>query len=79
MVPRLLFLQPRVEPEQVVVLRDDVPAQVSSETTRLAAASVFLGVDFLDSIWEEYRFSITEVVADNASGGGFFAGKAAAE
>ena len=57
------------------MLRDDVPAQVSSETTRLAAAGVFLGVGFLDSIWEEYRFSITEVVADNASGGGFLLGK----
>ena len=53
-VPLLLFLQPRVEPELVVVLRDDVPAQASSETTRLAVAGVFLGVDFLDSIWEEY-------------------------
>jgi len=34
-----------------------------------------LGVDFLDSIWEGYRFNIAEVVADNASGGGFLLGK----
>src|SRR5213082_1118689 len=32
------FIQPRVEPELVVVLRDDIPAQASSETTRLAVA-----------------------------------------
>lgn len=69
------FIQPRVEPELVVVLRDDVPAQASSETARLAVAAVFLGVDFLDSIWEGYRFNIAEVVADNASGGGFLLGK----
>src|SRR5205085_5448401 len=69
------FIQPRVEPELAVVLRDDIPAQASSETTRSAVAGVFLGVDFLDSIWEGYRFSIAEVVADNASGGGFLLGK----
>ena len=69
------FIQPRAEPELVVVLRDDVPVQASSETARLAVAGVFLGVDFLDSIWEGYRFNIAEVVADNASGGGFLLGK----
>jgi 2-keto-4-pentenoate hydratase len=40
-VPLLLFLQLRVEPELVVVLRDDVPVQASSETTRLAVAVSF--------------------------------------
>ena len=45
-VPLLLFLQPRVELELVVVLHDDVPAQASSETTRLAAAGVFLRVAY---------------------------------
>src|SRR5438105_6855260 len=69
------FIQPRIEPELAVVLRDDVPAQASSETARLAVAGIFLGVDFLDSIWEGYRFNIAEVVADNASGGGFLLGK----
>jgi 2-keto-4-pentenoate hydratase len=29
----------------------------------------------LDSIWEGYRFTIAEVVADNTSGGGFLLGK----
>src|SRR5579872_6877038 len=65
------FIQSRIEPELAVVLRDDLPAQASPEAARLAVAGVFLGVDFLDSIWEGYRFSSAEVVADNASGGGF--------
>jgi len=29
----------------------------------------------LDSVWTDYRFSATEVVADNASGGGFLLGE----
>src|SRR5438876_1711214 len=69
------FIQPRIEPELAVVLRDDLPAQAPPGVARLAIAGVFLGVDFLDSIWEGYRFSIAEVVADNASGGGFLLGK----
>jgi 2-keto-4-pentenoate hydratase len=69
------FIQPRIEPELAVMLRDDLPAQTSPEDARSAAGSTFLGVDFLDSIWEGYRFNIAEVVADNASGGGFLLGK----
>src|ERR1700730_4875396 len=69
------FIQPRIEPELAVVLRDDLPAQASPEAARSAVGGTFLGVDFLDSIWEGYRFSIAEVVADNASGGGFLLGK----
>src|SRR5438874_9020954 len=69
------FIQPRLEPELAVVMRDDLPAHVSPEAARLAIGGIFLGVDFLDSIWEGYRFSIAEVVADNTSGGGFLLGK----
>lgn len=69
------FIQPRMEPELVVVMRDDLPAQVSPEVARLAVGGIFLGVDFLDSIWEGYRFSIVDVVADNTSGGGFLLGE----
>jgi 2-oxo-3-hexenedioate decarboxylase len=68
------FIQPRIEPELAVVLHTDLPAQVPPEVARLAVGSIFLGVDFLDSIWEGYRFNSAEVVADNASGGGFLLG-----
>src|SRR5438876_782348 len=69
------FIQPRIEPELAVVLHDDVPVQATPRAARLAVAGVFLGVDFLDIVWEGYHFSIAEVVADNASGGGFLLGK----
>ncbi len=69
------FIQPRMEPELAVVLRNDLSAQALPEAARLAVAGVFLGVDFLDSIWEGYRFNIAEVVADNASGSGFLLGE----
>ncbi len=69
------FIQPRIEPELAVVMGEDVPAHVSPEVARLLVGGIFLGVDFLDSIWEGYRFSIADVVADNTSGGGFLLGE----
>jgi len=37
------FLQPRVEPELAVVLRDDLPGQVGPEVALSAVGGVFLG------------------------------------
>jgi 2-keto-4-pentenoate hydratase len=68
------FIQPRFEPEVAVVLNDGVPSGTSLTKAGAAVGEAFLGVDFLDSVWEGYRFSVSEVVADNASGGGFLLG-----
>ncbi|MCX7623659.1 MAG: 4-oxalocrotonate decarboxylase [Thermomicrobium sp.] len=68
------FVQPRVEPELAVVLRDAVPPGSAPGAVALAIGAVFLGIDLLDSVWEGYRFSAADVVADNASGGAFLLG-----
>ncbi len=68
------FIQPRFEPELAVVLKADVPSGASPEEARAAVRGAYLGVDFLDSVWEGYHFGISDVVADNASGGGFLQG-----
>jgi 2-oxo-3-hexenedioate decarboxylase len=68
------FIQPRFEPEVAVVLNDDVPSGASPTKAGAAVGEAFLGVDFLDSVWEGYRFGVSGVVADNASGGGFLLG-----
>ncbi|WP_243095083.1 2-keto-4-pentenoate hydratase [Thermus thalpophilus] len=68
------FIQPRVEPEVAVVLKEDLPAGASSGRAHAAIGGFFLAVDVLDSVWEGYRFTAPEVVADNTSGGGFLLG-----
>lgn len=65
------LIQPRAEPEVAVVLRADLPPGVSPGRAYQAIGGYFLAVDILDSVWEGYRFTLPEVVADNASGGGF--------
>ncbi|RTG97531.1 2-keto-4-pentenoate hydratase [Thermus scotoductus] len=68
------FLQPRAEPELALVLREDLPPGSGPERAWAAIGGFFLALDILDSVWEGYRFTAVEVVADNASGGGFLLG-----
>ena len=68
------LIHPRVEPEIAFVLARDVaaPATVSSV---LAATEVVCGaVDVLDSRYEDYLFTLPDVIADNASAGRFLLG-----
>jgi 2-oxo-3-hexenedioate decarboxylase len=61
------FIHPRLEPEIAFVLAREVaaPATVSSV---LAATEVVCGaVDVLDSRYEDYLFTLPDVIADNAS------------
>jgi 2-keto-4-pentenoate hydratase len=66
------MIQPRLEPELAVMLGEDLPPDTSPGAVHLVLGGIYLAVDFLSSIWEDYRFSAADVVADNASGGGFF-------
>ncbi|WP_413217762.1 2-keto-4-pentenoate hydratase (plasmid) [Thermus oshimai] len=68
------FLQPRAEPEVALVLKEDLPPGAPPGEAGRAIGGFFLAVDLLDSVWEGYRFTAAEVVADNASGGGFLLG-----
>ncbi|MCS6827233.1 MAG: fumarylacetoacetate hydrolase family protein [Caldilinea sp.] len=65
------FIQPQLEPEIAVVLRKALPAEAEPGMAAHAVGGYFLGVDVLDSVWTDYRFSAAEVIADNASGGAF--------
>ncbi|HLA44525.1 MAG TPA: fumarylacetoacetate hydrolase family protein, partial [Aggregatilineales bacterium] len=69
------FIQPRFEPEIAVVLRDAITAKDSAGRIAQAVGGYFLGIDILDSVWENYKFTAPEVVADNTSGGGFLLGE----
>jgi 2-oxo-3-hexenedioate decarboxylase len=71
------FIHPRVESEIAFLLARDVEAP-ATVTSVLAATDVVLGaVDVLDSRYESFRFTLTDVVADNASAGAFYLGPVA--
>jgi len=65
------FIAPRIEPEIALVLGQAVGPGASADAISQAISGYFIGADILDSVWENYKFTASEVVADNTSGGGF--------
>jgi 2-oxo-3-hexenedioate decarboxylase len=68
------FIHPRVEPEIAFRLGRDVETPATVTSVLAATESVFAAVDVLDSRYEDFRFTLPDVVADNASAGAFLLG-----
>ena len=68
-------IQPRTEPEIVFVMgRDLVGSAVTAVDVLCATEAVAVGIEVLDSRFLDYRFTMPDVVADNASAGRFVVG-----
>jgi 2-keto-4-pentenoate hydratase len=69
------YIQPRGEPEIVLVLGRDLDGpRVTAADVLAAAAAVAVGIEVLDSRFQDYRFTIPDVVADNASASRYVVG-----
>ncbi len=61
------FVHPRVEPEIAFILKDPLPATVTLAAALLAVGGVAPALEIIDSRYQNFRFSLTDVVADNSS------------
>lgn len=62
------LIHPRAEPEMAFVLDRDVYAGTATVASVLAAtAGVFPALEVLDSRYDDFRFTLPDVVADNGS------------
>ena len=68
------LIHPRVEPEIAFLLARDVAAPATVTSVLAATEAVFGAIDVLDSRYENFRFKLPDVVADNASAGLFLLG-----
>jgi 2-oxo-3-hexenedioate decarboxylase len=73
-VPLANLIHPRIEPEIAFLLAQDVPAPATVTSVLAATEAVFAAMDVLDSRYENFRFRLPDVVADNASAGLFLMG-----
>jgi 2-oxo-3-hexenedioate decarboxylase len=73
-VELIRFIHPRVEPEIAFLLARPVAAPATVTSVLAATEAVFAAVDVLDSRYENFRFQLPDVVADNASAAGFLLG-----
>jgi len=74
-VPQDRLIHPRAEPEIVFVMRARLAGPGVTAATALAAVgSVHAGMEVIDSRYRDFRFTLPDVVADNASSGFFVTG-----
>jgi 2-oxo-3-hexenedioate decarboxylase len=69
------LIHPRAEPEVVFVLgRDLAGPGVTAQAVLDATASVCCGLEVIDSRYADFRFTLPDVIADNASSARFILG-----
>src|SRR6201996_7561269 len=69
-VDRSSLIHPRAEPDIAFLLGRDLTAPATVTSVLAATEGAFAAVDILDSRYDDFRFTLPDVVADNASGGG---------
>lgn len=74
-VPQDELIHPRAEPEIVFLLGRRLAGPGVSAATALAAVErVYAGIEVIDSRYRDFRFTLADVVADNASSARFVLG-----
>ena len=69
------MIHPRVEPEIVFLLADELAGPgVSPHDVLTATDSMCCGLEVIDSRYESFRFTLPDTVADNTSAAGFSLG-----
>ncbi|CAL9650365.1 2-keto-4-pentenoate hydratase [Streptomyces sp. enrichment culture] len=72
------LIHPRVEPEILFVLGRDLSGPGVTAPTALRAVDLVMGAaEIIDSRYADFRFTLADVVADNASSGAFVTGPVA--
>jgi 2-oxo-3-hexenedioate decarboxylase len=73
-VPFSRFVHPRAEPEIAFLLHKDLSGTVTPAQALDAVGAVASAIEIIDSRYENFKFSLVDVVADNASSSGFVIG-----
>jgi 2-oxo-3-hexenedioate decarboxylase len=64
---RARFVHPRVEPEIAFLLKAPLSGRIDPMTAMAAVAAVAPALEIIDSRYQNFKFSLTDVVADNSS------------
>jgi len=68
------YVHPRIEPELAFLLKDELVGTVTPLQALSAVEAIAPAVEIFDSRYKAFRFSLTDVVADNSSSSGFVVG-----
>jgi 2-oxo-3-hexenedioate decarboxylase len=67
-LPLSQLIHPRVEPEIAFLIGKELRAPATITSVLDATEAVFAAIEVLDSRYEDFRFRLPDVIADNASG-----------
>lgn len=68
------YVHPRVEPELAFLLKSSISEQAELVDVMQATEAVAPAMEIIDSRYRDFKFSLEDVVADNASSSGFVLG-----
>lgn len=68
------FLHPRVEPELAFILRKPITAAMTAPAALACVEAVAPALEIIDSRYVDFKFTLTDVIADNASSSGYVIG-----
>jgi len=68
------FVHPRVEPEVAFIMKKSLAGEVSAAEALAAVEAIAPAVEIIDSRYQNFKFALPDVVADNSSSSAFFLG-----
>ena len=68
------YVHPRIEPEIAFLLKQELVGTITPMQALSAVEAVAPAVELIDSRYQAFKFSLTDVVADNSSSSGFVVG-----
>jgi 2-oxo-3-hexenedioate decarboxylase len=73
-LPMDRFIHPRAEPEIAFLLKKDIDREISLEEIPEYILACAPAIEVIDSRYENFKFSLEDVIADNCSSAGFVLG-----
>jgi len=61
------FIHPRVEPEICFILNDDIDEVLDEHQVKDKVSGIAAAIEIIDSRYKNFKFSLSDVVADNCS------------
>ncbi len=71
---RSRYVHPRVEPEIAFLIGEDIDEPLSAMEAMARVDGVAAAAEIIDSRYENFKFALPDVVADNSSSSSFFVG-----
>lgn len=73
-MPFAKYVHPRVEPEIAFLLKRDLVGRITPVEALAAVEAIAPAMEIIDSRYDNFKFALNDVIADNSSSSGFVTG-----